>query len=64
MAAKKHTKTGMKRSNKKFYKTIASMGGTTTKKRHGKDYYAKIALLSHAKRRANRAAAAKSTPAN
>ena len=64
MATKKKSKpVGMKRSNKKFYKTIASIGGSTTKKRHGKEHYRRIAELSHAARRANRDAAQKPSSA-
>ena len=63
MATKKRKAVGMKRAAKGFYKKIASIGGNTTKKRHGSEFYAKIAAFSHAARRANRDAKAKPSPA-
>jgi len=60
---KKSKPVGMKLTDKGFYKTIASIGGSTTKKRHGKEHYRRIAELSHAARRANRDAKAKPSPA-
>ena len=59
MAPKKKVRPFGRRSAKGFYKKIATIGGSTTKKRYGKKHYQRIAELSHAKRRANRDAAAK-----
>ena len=60
---KKSKPVGMKLTDKGFYKTIASIGGTKTKRKYGIEHYRRIAELSHAARRANRDAKAKPSPA-
>lgn len=53
----------MKPGDDGFFEKVGSMGGKATKKKHGKDYYSKIASISHVKRAERRAAESQPTPA-
>lgn len=41
----------LKKSQPDFFRILGSMGGRKTKKNHGPDYFSRIAVISHQRRR-------------